>query len=94
MKAMGVTKNGASRIFLLQGFLLGAAGSLVGGILGILLIGLFQIAGLGAGVPEIHYRWGDMILIGVLATVSGSIASLLPARRSANLNPMEAIKNG
>lgn len=94
LKAMGVTKNGASKIFLLQGFLLGAAGSLVGGILGILLIGLFQIAGLGAGVPEIHYRWGDMILIGVLATVSGSIASLLPARRSANLNPMEAIKNG
>lgn len=94
LKAMGVTKSSASRIFLLQGFLLGAAGSVIGAVLGILLISLFQLAGLGAGVPEISYRWGSMLLIGAIATVSGAVASILPARRSANLNPMEAIKNG
>jgi ABC-type antimicrobial peptide transport system permease subunit len=33
-------------------------------------------------------------LLAVIATSAGAIASVIPARRSANLNPMEAIKNG
>ncbi len=92
LKAMGTSKKSASQIFVLQGFLLGIGGSAVGILLGILLLEGFNSAeGLSFSIT---YRWSNMLLLAAIATVSGAIASVIPARRSANLNPMEAIKNG
>ncbi len=92
LKAMGTTKKSASRIFVLQGFLLGMAGSLAGIGLGILLLTGFNSAeGLSFSIT---YKWSNMLLLAAIATMAGAIASVIPARRSANLNPMEAIKNG
>lgn len=93
LKAMGATKNSASRIFLLQGLILGIMGSLVGSGLGILLISAFQFFSQSNSLI-INYRWSSILIICFIATGSGTLASLIPARRSANLNPMEAIKNG
>jgi lipoprotein-releasing system permease protein len=92
LKAMGATKSGASRIFVLEGLILGILGSAPGSILGIALLSAFQY--FNRGSLEIHYTWNGIIIIGAVATAAGTFASLIPARRSANLNPMEAIKNG
>jgi len=92
LKAMGATKKTASQIFILQGFLLGMAGSIAGIGLGILLLTGFNSAeGLSFSIT---YEWRNILLLAVIATSAGAIASVIPARRSANLNPMEAIKNG
>ncbi len=92
LKAMGATKKTASQIFILQGFLLGLAGSITGIGLGILLLTGFNSAeGLSFSIT---YEWRNMLLLAAIATSAGAIASVIPARRSANLNPMEAIKNG
>lgn len=92
LKAMGTTKKSASSIFVLQGCLLGLAGSAAGIGLGILLLSGFNSA---EGLTfSITYRWSNVLLLAAIATVAGVIASVIPARRSANLNPMEAIKNG
>jgi len=92
LKAMGTTKKSASRIFVLQGLILGFVGSMVGVLAGILLLSAFNSAeGLSF---SISYRWGNVLLLAGIATAAGAIASVVPARRSANLNPMEAIKNG
>ncbi len=92
LKAMGATKKTASQIFILQGFLLGMAGSIAGIGLGILLLTGFNSAeGLSFSIT---YEWRNMLLLAAIATFAGAIASVIPARRSANLNPMEAIKNG
>lgn len=92
LKAMGATKKIASQIFILQGFLLGMAGSIAGIGLGILLLTGFNSAeGLSFSIT---YEWRNILLLAVIATSAGAIASVIPARRSANLNPMEAIKNG
>lgn len=92
LKAMGTTKKSASRIFVLQGLILGFLGSMVGVLAGILLLSAFNSAeGLSF---SISYRWSNVLLLAGIATAAGAIASVIPARRSANLNPMEAIKNG
>jgi lipoprotein-releasing system permease protein len=92
LKAMGATRSGASRIFVLEGLILGILGSATGSILGIALLSAFQY--FNRGSLEIHYTWSSIFIIGAIATAAGTFAALIPARRSANLNPMEAIKNG
>lgn len=94
LKAMGATKKSASRIFLLQGLILGGIGSVVGCGLGILLLRVFQFFNKGAGSFAINYQLQSILIIVVIAIFAGAIASVIPANRSANLNPMEAIKNG
>lgn len=94
LKAMGATKTSASRIFLLQGLILGILGSLAGSILGILLLTSYQFFNQGNSSLIINYKWSSILIIGLIATAAAALASLIPARRSANLNPMEAIKNG
>lgn len=92
LKAMGTTKKSASRIFILQGLLLGLMGSIAGILAGILLLTAFNSA---EGLTfSITYRWTNVLLLAAIATAAGTLASVIPARRSANLNPMEAIKNG
>ena len=94
LKAMGATKSSASRIFLLQGLILGVLGSMLGSGMGILLLKTFQYFNQGNGSLVINYKWSTILIIGLISTGAGTLASTIPARRSANLNPMEAIKNG
>lgn len=94
LKAMGATKASASRIFLLQGLILGFLGSLLGSVLGIMLLSTFQYFNQGNSSLVINYTWSNILILGMISTAAATFASLIPARRSANLNPMEAIKNG
>lgn len=94
LKAMGATKASASRVFLFQGLILGVLGSLTGTAMGILLLSVYQVFNQGNGSLVIDYKWSSILIIGLIATAAGTFASVIPARRSANLNPMEAIKNG
>lgn len=94
LKAMGATRSSASRIFLLQGLILGSLGSIVGTAMGILLLSAYQFFNQGNTSLVINYKLSGILIIGVIATAAGALSSLIPARRAANLNPMEAIKNG
>lgn len=94
LKAMGATKRSASRIFLLQGLILGLLGSAAGSSLGILLLTVYQYFNRENSSLVIQYTWSSILMIGIISTAAGTLASMIPARRSANLNPMEAIKNG
>jgi lipoprotein-releasing system permease protein len=92
LKAMGTTDRGASRIFIIQGFLLGGAGSVLGLALG-LLMGYGFIAGTGAAFGlEIGFR--TLATPIVLALLAAVVASTVPARRAAGLSPIEVIRNG
>jgi lipoprotein-releasing system permease protein len=92
LKAMGTTDRSASRIFVIQGLLLGGVGSVLGLAFG-LLMGYGFVSGTGASFGlEISAR--TLLTPIVLALLASVIASGIPARRAAKLSPIEVIRNG
>lgn len=90
LRAMGSQRGQIQRVFLLQGALLGCGGSLLGAAVGWGLVQIFNIAG-----PGLFYVPVDPVLVPaavLLATLTGLLAALAPARRAAHYDPAEAIR--
>lgn len=97
LKAMGIRDRDASMIFVFQGMLLGVIGGALGIVFGVGLLQMFATFAVkpdGKPVVPVSLDPNFIALSGVFALVSAMIASLIPARLSARLNPIEVIKNG
>lgn len=97
LKAMGIRDGSASVIFLAEGFLLGIAGAILGVALGLGLTYAFTRFALNPdGTPVVALLVDPQFIAisALVAVLSATLASLIPARRSARLDPMEVIKNG
>lgn len=97
LKAMGIQNRDASLVFLFEGFLLGAAGAILGVSLGLGLGYAFERFAVnpdGTPVVALLLDARFIALSAGIAVVSATLASLIPARRSARLDPMEVIRNG
>lgn len=97
LKAMGIKDRVASQIFLFQGLILGLIGAVLGIALGLGLIASFTKFALnpdGTPVVDIYLDLRFILFSGAVALLSAVLASLIPARRSSKLNPIEVIKNG
>ncbi|MNL74382.1 FtsX-like permease family protein [compost metagenome] len=89
------------RLFLLEGLALGAAGSVVGWVIGLgLCVALslvrFEISGAAVAqeitrLPLAWTIWHYLIAAG-FALVSAGVAGYLPARQAARLNPVDIIR--
>lgn len=99
LKSMGARTRSILLIFLMQGFLVGALGSVVGCTMGSLLVwGITLIPGDNATAPgrlfpaelEVVY----LVQAVAAALVVGTLAGLAPARRAARMDPMEVIRYG
>jgi lipoprotein-releasing system permease protein len=91
LKAIGMADGAAGRIFLWQAALLGAGGTLGGIALGYGLIALFSLAPVPFSIrPEPTF-------IAISAAVGMTVAlasSVIPARSTSRLDPIEVIQNG
>lgn len=97
LKAMGIKDVDASLIFVFQGLLLGILGAILGVGLGIGLLLMFTKFALnpdGSPVVPIYLDSNFIILSGIMAIFTSTIAALIPARLTSRLNPIEVIKNG
>lgn len=97
LKAMGIQDTQASLIFLFQGLLLGVIGSLLGIGLGIGLILAFTTFATnpdGSALIPIQYDLRFISFSALIAIGSALLASLVPARKSSQLSPIEVIRNG
>jgi lipoprotein-releasing system permease protein len=95
LRAMGTTQGQVLRIFLLQGALVGAAGSVLGLLLAMLMIFLFTHFVRGSdGLPlfAIGLPLRTALQVGALAIACGVLAAVGPARRAAALDPAQAIR--
>lgn len=88
---MGITRGQMLRVFLVQGALLGLAGSLLGGAAGYALVGAFN--SFGAKLFTIPLDPALLAGAAALATVTGIVSAAVPARRAAALDPVEAIRH-
>lgn len=96
LKAMGLTSISTKKIFLLQGGILGFTGSILGCGIGLGLIKAFQFftAASGTSLFTITVNNSTFLLSIAVATFVGIISAIVPAGKSAKLNPIEVIRNG
>lgn len=95
LRAMGATQAQVLRIFLLQGVVVGAVGSVLGVLLAVALVWAFTTFVRGSdGLPlfAITLAPGLALRIALLATACGVLAAVAPARRAAALDPAQAIR--
>ena len=95
LRAMGATQGQVLRVFLLQGAIVGAIGSVLGVLLAQLLILAFTTFVRGSdGLPLFAITLSPLLAlqIAAIATVCGVLAAVAPARRAARLDPAQAIR--
>ena len=95
LRAMGATQGQVLRVFLLQGAIVGALGSVLGVLLAVGLIRVFTTLVRGSdGLPLFAITLSPALAlqVAVIATVCGVLAAVAPARRAARLDPAQAIR--
>jgi lipoprotein-releasing system permease protein len=98
--SMGASRGAISRIFMLQGTLIGAAGTFVGAVLGVAacqILDRYRLIRVPEDVYQISYvpfrlLPGDAALVVVGAVFVCFLATIHPARGAARLDPAEALR--
>jgi lipoprotein-releasing system permease protein len=98
--SMGASRGAISRIFMLQGTLIGAAGTFVGAVLGYSacqVLDRYRLIRVPEDVYQISYvpfrlLPGDAAMVVVAALLVCFLATLHPARGAARLDPAEALR--
>lgn len=90
LRAMGSSQQQILRIFLLQGGLLGLAGSLLGVMVGYALVQVFN--GIEERLFLIRLEPSMLLTAIAIATAAGVLAAMVPARRAAKYDPAVAIR--
>jgi lipoprotein-releasing system permease protein len=97
LKATGTSTGTVTRIFLIQGAIVGLAGSIGGGLVGTALATFFRHAvknPYGESLFAVALTPGLFVTAGLVALGTGLVASVFPARRAARLDPATVIRNG
>lgn len=97
LRAMGASMNTILRVFLIQGAAVGLVGSVFGSILGIAMaLGFNRLIRDEAGeaIFPIEPSPSIFAVACLLATLTGLLAAVAPARRAARLDPADAITHG
>jgi putative ABC transport system permease protein len=89
LKAIGAPERTILGIFLGEAVALAAVGGVCGLVLG---IGLAQLLHLVFPALPVHTPWSFVILAEVVAVAIGLLAGVLPARRAAGLDAVEALR--
>lgn len=95
LRAMGASPCRVMSIFLLQGGLYGLVGSVLGSALSLGLLQFFsRLTGNADGTSLFTAALDPLVVAGAcaLAMVVGLLAAALPARRAAQLDPVQAIR--
>lgn len=108
MRTFGASPRSIMQIFIVQGSLIGTIGTLVGGLLGILIAlnidvivpfieKLFNVQFLAKDVYYIsdlpsQLLWSDVTIIVTLSFLLSLLATLYPSWKAAKMNPAEALR--
>lgn len=92
MRAMGASRSLVISIYVLEGTLIGLIGAITGAVAAWLaLLPLPPVSAIKSGGLPIDSQQGNYLLAIMLTTLAAMAASILPARRAAHIDPVEAI---
>jgi putative ABC transport system permease protein len=91
LRAVGLSRRSVRAMIRWEAIIVALIGALVGVVLGVFL-GVVSVS----AIPEfkaLAIPWGSMVVFLVVAGVFGVLAAILPARRAARLNILQAIQS-
>lgn len=100
MKSMGFHAQDIKRIFIIQGAILGVCGCAAGLPLGsAFMAALMQVTLKPPGATEaiqmpIDWGWPQFAIAAAFAMTAAIVAALLPARKAANVQPVDILRGG
>jgi lipoprotein-releasing system permease protein len=97
LKAMGIKDLAASLIFIYQGFLIGLVGSILGVALGLGLLYAFNTFTTnpdGTALIDLYIEYEFVLRSWIIAVLASTLAGVIPARKSLQLDPIEVIREG
>ena len=90
LRAIGMTRRQVRRMIRQESIITALIGAAIG-----LPLGIFLAALVNRALAEYDIRfsipWGQLLVLTIVAIVIGILAAIMPARRAAKLNPLEAI---
>jgi putative ABC transport system permease protein len=93
LRAVGTTRKQVSRTILAEALLLAALGAVFGLAAGLYLGYLLVQAMASAGFPvQYIFPWGGLVSAAVIGLVFGALASIIPARKAAGLEIVQALR--
>jgi lipoprotein-releasing system permease protein len=101
LRAMGVSSQSIMRIFVMVGGFVGFFGTLFGTVFGVLICLAQQEWGFIKLPPDVYMisvfpvevLWSDIIMVFVVGNILTLGVTILPARKAAKHNPLEAIRH-
>ena len=100
LKTMGASARSIMIIFMMQGLLIGSAGTLVGAVLGrtlVFVLDHYRLISIPSDVYSVPYlpfriQTGDFITVIVVALLICFVATIYPSRQASRLDPAEALR--
>jgi len=97
LKAMGIKDLAVSTIFIYQGFLIGLIGSILGITLGLGLLYAFDAFTTnadGTALIDLYVDPNFVIRSWFIVLLASTLAGVIPARKSLQLNPIDVVREG
>jgi lipoprotein-releasing system permease protein len=90
LRTMGMEQKKIRKIYFYQGLIVGLVGTLAGFALGYFIYWL-QVTYVISALP-IELRWTDFVAVGLASLGLSLVASFIPAKRAAKVDPLESIR--
>jgi len=101
LKAMGMSRGGILRVFVLQGAWIGVTGTLIGTLGGVVLAwvqGTYEVIKIPPDVYFVDHlpvslQWPDVVMIVAGSIAVSFLATIYPAMQASRLEPVDAIRH-